>query len=104
MKFLGFIPALFLVTACATAPANQPSTEDVITPVAPGLMEREPDICGATEYARFIGQPQSILDSLTIARKYRVTEFGGIVTQEYNAYRINFALAADGTISAVSCG
>lgn len=104
MRFLTFLPALFLVVACATAPADQPESDNAITPDPSGLQQREPDICGATEYARFIGQPQSILDSLTIARKYRVTEFGGIVTQEYNAYRINFALAADGTISAVSCG
>lgn len=84
------------------------NTDDQTGPVhenpASGLVEREPDLCHAADYQEYVGQPGEVVDTLEITRTYRVIEFGGIVTQEYDGLRINFRLDPDGVIAKVDCG
>lgn len=68
------------------------------------LVEREPDLCHAADYQQYLGQPGTIVPSLMITRTYRVVEFGGIVTQEYDPGRLNFRLAPEGQITRIDCG
>lgn len=68
------------------------------------LVEREPDLCNVADYQTYVGQPGSIVPTLGITRIYRVVEFGGIVSQEYNPGRINFWLAPTGEIARIGCG
>ncbi len=101
--------ALILLTVLA---ACQPPVETLPDDGAPiqdnvdsGLVEREPDICGASAYReRAIGQPSSVIPTLGVTRQIRVVPFGGIVTQEYNPYRMNFYLDSAGLVARVSCG
>lgn len=104
LEFLKLLPVIFLVFGCAAPIEEQPVTEDAGMAENTGLVTREPDTCGASEYAQYIGQAPSVLDELTIERKYRINVFGGIMTQEYDAFRINFDLGEDGAIAKVSCG
>ena len=99
--------ALLLLTVLA---ACQPATtpiEDAPVGETPdsGLVEREPDICGASQYREAaIGQPRSVIPTLGVTREIRVVPHGGIVTQEYNPYRMNFYLDPAGNIIRISCG
>ncbi|QDC08389.1 hypothetical protein FHY55_03635 [Oceanicola sp. D3] len=103
------LKALILLTALS---ACQPPVETLPEDDAPiqdnvdsGLVEREPDICGASAYrTSAIGQPASVIPTLGVTRKTRVIPHGGIVTQEYNPYRMNFYLDSTGLISRVTCG
>ncbi|WP_244868119.1 I78 family peptidase inhibitor [Vannielia litorea] len=103
------LKALILLTALA---ACQPPVEELPPNDAPiqdnvdsGLVEREPDICGASAYReRAIGQPASVIPTLGVTRQTRVVPHGGIVTQEYNPYRMNFYLDPNGMISRITCG
>jgi hypothetical protein len=89
----------------AAPPPGGPQPGDLVSGiVGDPLEEREPDLCRAAEHQRFVGQPGSIVPALGITRRYRVIEFGGIVTQEYDAGRLNFYLSPDGIIQRVACG
>ncbi len=111
-KLVPILIGAVLLAACAepppppaAQPAGAPQPGDLVSGiVGDPLEEREPDLCRAAEHQRFLGQPGSIVPSLGISRRFRVIEFGGIVTQEYDAGRLNFYLAPDGTIQRVVCG
>lgn len=100
------------LAGCAQAPVAPPPEPivDIAVPaVAPvsgvsGLQTREPDSCGARNFASAVGQPGSVIPSLGVTREYRVVEFRGIEPQEYNALRMVFRLDQNNTITAVSCG
>lgn len=68
------------------------------------LVEREPDLCHAADYQQYLAQPGTIVPGLAITREYRVIEYGGIFTQEYNPSRLNFRLSPEGQIAKVDCG
>ena len=101
---------LGLLAACVppappppAVPGPQPG--DVIGGTeGPGPEEREPDLCGLSDYLLYQGQPGSTVDGLSFARPFRVVEFGAIVTQEYDPARVNFFLDPSGTIVRVACG
>ncbi|MFT6223052.1 MAG: hypothetical protein ACJA1F_000890 [Paracoccaceae bacterium] len=69
-----------------------------------GLVERTPDSCGAEPMQAFIGQPQNTAPLMTSERPMRIINPGDLVTQEYNAQRINFTVDATGIILRVACG
>ncbi|SIO32339.1 I78 family peptidase inhibitor [Vannielia litorea] len=103
------LKALVLLTALAACqpPLETPPIDD--SPLQDnsdsGLVEREPDICGAAAYReRAVGQPSSVIPTLGVTRQIRVIPHGGIVTQEYSPYRMNFYLDGSGLITRVSCG
>ncbi|WP_252945720.1 I78 family peptidase inhibitor [Oceanicola sp. 502str15] len=102
------LKALFLLTALAACqPPLETLPEDQLgeTPPDSGLVEREPDICGASAYrGAALGQPASVIPTLGVNRETRVIPLGGIVTQEYNPYRMNFYLDGAGLITRLSCG
>lgn len=86
-------------------PTGAPQPGDLIAgPVDDTLVEREPDLCHAADYQLYLGQPGTLVASLGITRPYRVVEFGGIVSQEYDAGRINFWLTPSGEITRIGCG
>ena len=101
---------LVLLAACAppappppAVPGPQPG--DVIAGTeGSGPEEREPDLCGLSGYLQFQGQPGTAVDGRSFARPFRVVEFGGIVTQEYDPARVNFFLDPAGTIVRIACG
>jgi hypothetical protein len=99
-----------LLAACAPAvpeapPPGAPQPGDLIADTGgDSLLEREPDLCRAADYQAYVGQPGTVVQTLVIIRSYRVIEFGGIVTQEYNPGRLNFRLSPEGTIARVDCG
>lgn len=69
-----------------------------------GLTERQPDLCKASEQARAVGQPASVIPTLGLTRSFRVVEFRGIEPQDYDPNRIVFRLDATGTITQIDCG
>lgn len=98
------------VAGCVrTAPANlepvqPPGIEPLPTAADDGLTERKPDLCKASTYASYVGQPGSVIPALGVTREYRVVEYRGIEAQEYNPNRIVFRLDDLGNISAIDCG
>ncbi len=110
-RALAPLTALVLALAACAPPAPQtpaagaPQPGDLVGGGSVGtLVEREPDLCRAADYQRYVGQPGSVVAGLGIARVYRVVEFGGIVTQEYDPARLNFNLDPSGVIVRVACG
>ncbi len=86
-------------------PPNAPQPGDLIAgPTNGSLIEREPDLCKAADYQQYLGQPGTVVSTLFISRDYRVVPFAGIVSQEYNAGRLNFWLAETGEITRIGCG
>ncbi len=95
--------ALLLLAAC------QPVEEEVVPvePIAPiktVFEERQPDLCHAANYTQYLGQPGTIVPSLGLTEPYRLVEWRGLETQDYNAYRIVFRLDGTGNIYNIDCG
>ena len=105
---LRYLTLLAVLAACGPAPGpDAPPPDGGLTDlidVTPGLNDIEPDHCGAAAFDVYLGQPVGVLQGVPISRDYRVVPFDGIVTQEYNAYRINFRLNGRGAIAKVDCG
>ncbi|MBY6050023.1 hypothetical protein KUV47_19065 [Vannielia litorea] len=106
MKSLKALILLTALAACQPPVEDLPPSDDPLQDNADsGLVEREPDICGASTYrTAAIGQPSSVIPTLGVTRQIRVIPHGGIVTQEYNPYRMNFYLDPAGLITRVTCG
>ncbi|MDO5619992.1 MAG: hypothetical protein Q4G24_00830 [Paracoccus sp. (in: a-proteobacteria)] len=122
VPFLGLAVAAGLISACVMQPpayapmtppveANVPYNPPIDGGLAPvpvaggsGLQERQPDLCGASNYASYVGQPGSLVPGLGITKPYRVVEFRGIEPQNYDPNRIVFRLDSSGNIQNVDCG
>ena len=106
------LPAIATATMLAGCmPAPQPAPVPAPAPVAPrpvagvsGLEEREPDLCGAKEFAQYVSQPGSVVPTLGLTKEYRVVEFRGIEPQDYDPNRLVFRLDAAGNINKIDCG
>lgn len=85
-------------------PVQPPGIEPLPTAADDGLMERKPDLCKASTYASYVGQPGTVIPTLGVTREYRVVEYRGIEPQEYDPNRIVFRLDDTGAISGVDCG
>ncbi len=85
-------------------PVQPPGIEPLPTAAQSGLAERKPDLCKASTYKVYIGQPGSVIPTLGITRAYRVVEYRGIEEQIYDPNRVVFRLDENGAISAVDCG
>ena len=108
MQLRYHLTLLVVLAACGPAPVpNAPPPDGDVTDLidgTPGLNDIEPDHCGAAAFDVYLGEPVAVLQGVPISREYRVVPFDGIVTQEYNAYRINFRLNGRGAIDRVDCG
>lgn len=115
MKTTLFLPLAAVtaaLSACAPAPAPAPvPMPAAVAPIPPvptdgiaGLEERQPDLCKAKEYVPYLGQPGSVIQTLGITRDYRVVEYRGIESQEYDPLRLVFRLDASGNIYNIDCG
>jgi len=103
MKYLLPLVVLMLSFGCARAP--DPAPVYVPPPVIDnGLVTREPDSCGADALSGLMGQPEGMLRTVQITHEYRVVPFGNLVTQEYNAHRIDIYLDENGLIARITCG
>ncbi len=85
-------------------PVQPPGIEPLPTAAQSGLAERKPDLCKASTYSSYIGQPGSVVPTLGISKDYRIVEYRGIEPQEYDPNRIVFRLDSTGLISGVDCG
>lgn len=85
-------------------PAAGPAPEPLPVAASGGFQSREPDVCGAQNHRSAIGQPASAIPSLGLSRPYRVVEYRGIESQEYDPQRIVFRLDQMGNISNIDCG
>lgn len=93
------------LAACAPVPEPLPlPLPDPNIDLTPGLNDKEPDTCHATDYAYLVGQPESVLPTAGITKTYRVITPGAIITQEYSAQRIDVRVDDLGIITALSCG
>lgn len=99
------LPLLILTSLIACAPEPEPLPPvDPNIDRTPGWNEKEPDTCRAGDYRHLVGQPATALDMAGISRAYRVIAPGGLVSQEYNAQRIDVELDSAGTIVRLTCG
>lgn len=109
-RILASIAAVAMLAGCAMTgpaavePVQPPGIEPLPTAADDGLMERKPDLCKASNYANYVGQPGGVIPTLGITKEYRVVEFRGIEPQEYDPNRIVFRLDGSGLISGVDCG
>lgn len=101
MKAAFSLLVLITLVACAPAPRRQPPLPP---PVDDGVLSREPDSCGVRDAAPLRGQPGAAVARAGLKRSFRVIPPGILVTQEYEAQRINFYLDEKGLIARISCG
>lgn len=103
MKYVLLFAVLMIGFGCARRP--EPVAVYVPPPVFDnGLIKREPDSCGAEELSGLMGQPEGMLRTVQISHEYRVVPFGSLVTQEYNAHRVDVYLDENGLIARITCG
>lgn len=70
---------------------------------APAVLPDE-NACGASGLQGLVGQPASVLASMTFAMPMRVIRPGMAVTMDYSPARLNVAVDDAGKITRVSCG
>jgi len=73
----------------------------------PGAPLPLPDItenCGAAGLQYLLGQPASVLDSLTLAPATRIIHPGMAVTMDYSPDRLNIEIDTNARIIRISCG
>lgn len=103
MKAAFHAMVITLLAACTSVPppvAQRP----VVQPVEYALKQREPDSCNSARAAVFQGQPSAKIAPSGFPGPYRILPVGAIVTQEYNAARVNFHLDQNGVVSRIDCG
>lgn len=105
-----------LLAACQTAPQEEELAPSPILPgtyMTPetdfgqntGLQEREPDLCGAKQYVFALGQPASVIPTLSLGdTPFRIVEWRGVEDQMYKAGRIVFRLDQNDNIYNIDCG
>jgi hypothetical protein len=96
-QFGGWIVAAGLGLA-ACAPTEVPPDPGPVVPV-----EAE-DTCGATPFARLIGQDATALERELILRQVRVIRPDMAVTMDYSEGRINFEVDDANLITRIFCG
>ena len=75
-----------------------------LPPIDTGLVQREPDSCGAANMGHLVGQPEGMMRTVRTKGRYRVITPNAIVTQEYDSFRLDVHVDADGVIQRFSCG
>lgn len=88
--------AMLLLAACVTEGGPGPAPGPAPEPAA--------DACGASGLQRLVGQPASTLDTMRFAQPIRVIRPGEMVTMDFSAGRLNFAVDDAERISRVYCG
>ncbi len=103
MKPTLMIIALIALIGCMRNPEPKPAPF-AAPPLDNGLAEQEPDSCGAAALSGLLGQTEGMIRTVRMTHPSRVIPLGAIVTQEYNAQRVNFHLNEDGLIASIDCG
>lgn len=71
------------------------------------LADPEPtpqDGCGAAELAYLVGQPGSVLQTMTFSEPVRIIDFGQPITMDMNPERLNIRKDPAGVIDRIWCG
>ena len=82
-RIFASLAAVAMLAGCfgggATEVPVQPAgIEPLPTMADDGLAERKPDLCKASTYANYVGQPGAVIPTLGITKEFRVVEFRGI--------------------------
>lgn len=77
------------------------STSHPQTPPSDGTTAQ--DTCGASRFRNLMGAPESQIDRSTLPPGTRVIRPGQMVTQDFNALRLNIRIAPDGKVAALEC-
>lgn len=88
---------IWALTLAACQPAPDPRF------LGPPVQSPGVDACGAAELADMVGEPQTILQTMRFAVPVRIIEPGMPVTADLQQNRLNFEIAADGTIARIAC-
>ncbi|MDN5787995.1 I78 family peptidase inhibitor [Pseudorhodobacter sp.] len=95
--------ALFACTPTARrAPTVSPPM--VLPLTGDHLKEQEPDSCGASKLGHLVGQNEGMLRTVALKGRYRAISPDTLVTQEYDAFRLNAYVDDAGTIQRLTCG
>ena len=68
------------------------------------LPDTAADTCRGAQYAALLDRDQTALERVLIMRQIRIIRPGDVVTMDYRAERINFAIDEQGKISRIYCG
>ncbi|MEM7470644.1 MAG: I78 family peptidase inhibitor [Pseudomonadota bacterium] len=93
----------FFLLACAPVDDVQPIEVDAEPQVTSGLEERLPDTCELFNFEGFVGQQFADI-TVPEGTKTRVVLPGLIVSQVYEADRVNIHVDGEGKITKVICG
>lgn len=99
MKFYGkalLAMGFLALTACQSA--SKPDT------AASTAQDVENDMCGASQYQNYIGQPLSALQKQRFDVPVRAIPWNSAVTMDFNLHRLNFTADRSGKIDKVYCG
>lgn len=96
-----FLLFAVLMAACTPVPDPAPAP---LPPADNGLVEREPDSCGAGDLQHLIGQNEGMIRTVRTKGAYRIIPPGALVTQEYDSFRLDVHVDDAGTILKLSCG
>lgn len=103
----GFAKTMLVMGLMGCVAAPKPAPLPVVDPMVdltPGWNEAEPDTCGATPFLHLVGGPVDRVHMAGMPGIYRVVAPGAIVSQEYNAHRIDIQVDAKGTVTRLTCG
>lgn len=94
-----------LVSAFALAAMGcSPQTQAPAEPLPETAEEAtRQDICGASAFEYLLGTPASEIDQTTLPEGARVITPETMVTEDFNAERLNIITDTEGAVSSLSC-
>jgi Peptidase inhibitor I78 family len=92
---------ILLLLSCTRPPEPEPLPEAAPVSV---WNEKEPDTCGVAPFAHLVGQPVGQIHTAGLPGIYRVVSPGALVSQEYNAHRIDVQVDGAGIVTELTCG
>lgn len=99
----GFAKTMVAVALMGCAPEPLPVANPNVD-LTPGWNEAEPDTCGAAPFVHLVGGPVDRVHMAGLPGIYRVLAPGAIVSQEYNAQRIDIQVDGAGVVTRLTCG
>lgn len=104
MQGFARVMVVLALMGCAPTPVVPVAVVDLNVDLTPGWNEAEPDTCGATPFLHLVGGPVDRVHTAGLPGIYRVLAPGVIVSQEYNAHRVDIQVDAKGTVTRLTCG
>ncbi len=101
--FLMISAAVLALSACAPEPEPAPVFDPNID-VTPGLNDKEPDTCHASNFSYYVGKPIAELQAAVAGKDLMVMAPGSLGSQEYSSGRIDAFVDEAGLVYRLSCG